>query len=133
MSIVYLLIYLANTGLKKLLNLICSFLTVSSENKLYGFMENLHSRYFLLNMHQSVKLLIFLFVFQVDMVVHGETNVMEDVDGTDPYEIPKQMGIFKVISSGCPLTTADIVARIIKHRFVAIHCWTTFNPLTPKI
>lgn len=56
--------------------------------------------------------------FKVDMVVHGETNVMEDVDGTDPYEIPKQMGIFKVISSGCPLTTADIVARIIKHRML---------------
>lgn len=84
-------------------------------------------------MHQSVKLLLFLFVFQVDMVVHGETNVMEDVDGTDPYEIPKQKGMFKVISSGCPLTTADIVDRIIKHRFVAIHCWTTFNPFTPKI
>lgn len=52
------------------------------------------------------------------MVVHGETNVMEDVDGTDPYEIPKQKGMFKVISSGCPLTTADIVDRIIKHRML---------------
>lgn len=56
--------------------------------------------------------------FKVDLVVHGETNVMEEVDGTDPYEIPKQIGIFKVLSSGCSLTTADIVDRIIKHRML---------------
>ena len=51
-------------------------------------------------------------------MVHGETRVMPNDDGTDPYEIPKEKGIFKVFSSGCLLTTHDIVERIIKNRFV---------------
>ena len=59
-------------------------------------------------------------LIQVDLVVHGRTHVMNNEDGTDPYEIPKEKGIFKVISSGSLLTTADIVERIIKHRFVAL-------------
>lgn len=54
----------------------------------------------------------------MDLVVHGQTNVMMDEDGTDPYEIPKQKGIFQCLSSGSLITTADIVERIINHRFV---------------
>jgi len=54
----------------------------------------------------------------VDIVVHGNTNVMMDEDGTDPFAIPKERGIFKAISSGSSITTADIVERIINHRFV---------------
>lgn len=56
----------------------------------------------------------------MDLVVHGRTNVMMEEDGTDPYEIPKEKGIFKPISSGSLITTADIVERIIKHRLVDI-------------
>ena len=52
------------------------------------------------------------------MVLHGETRVMRDDDGTDPYEIPKKKGIFKVVPSGNYLTTHDIVERIIKNRCV---------------
>lgn len=54
----------------------------------------------------------------MDVVVHGNTSVMMDEDGTDPFAIPKEQGIFKNISSGSTITTADIVERIIKHRFV---------------
>ena len=54
----------------------------------------------------------------MDLVVHGNTTVMMDEDGTDPYAIPKERGIFKDISSGSSITTADIVERIINHRFV---------------
>ena len=54
----------------------------------------------------------------MDLVVHGNTTVMMDEDGTDPYAIPKERGIFKDISSGSLITTADIVERIINHRFV---------------
>ena len=54
--------------------------------------------------------------FKVDTVVHGTTLVTPDVDGTDPYAEPKKQGKFKTISSGNPLTTADIVERIISHR-----------------
>ena len=52
------------------------------------------------------------------MVAHGKTPVMEDEDGDDPFKIPKERGIFKVISSGSELTTRDIVERIIKNRYV---------------
>lgn len=52
------------------------------------------------------------------MVLHGETRVMPDDDGTDPYEIAKKKGIFKVVPSGNHLTTHDIVERIIKNRCV---------------
>lgn len=56
--------------------------------------------------------------FKVDIVVHGNTNVMMDEDGTDPFAIPKERGIFKAISSGSLITTADIVERIINHRML---------------
>lgn len=49
-------------------------------------------------------------------MAHGETNVMPDVDGTDPFKIPRERDIFKVVSSGSNLTTHDIVERIIKNR-----------------
>lgn len=57
----------------------------------------------------------------MDIVVHGNTNVMMDEDGTDPFAIPKERGIFKAISSGSLITTADIVERIINHRFVTCY------------
>lgn len=56
--------------------------------------------------------------FKVDIVVHGNTNVMMDEDGTDPFSIPRERGIFKAISSGSSITTADIVERIINHRML---------------
>lgn len=54
--------------------------------------------------------------FKIDIVVHGKTEVMADVDGSDPYAEPKRANKFKVIDSGNSLTTADIVERIINHR-----------------
>lgn len=51
-------------------------------------------------------------------MVHGETRVMPNEDDTDPYEIPKKRGIFKVVPSGSLLTTHDIVERIIKNRSI---------------
>jgi len=43
---------------------------------------------------------------------------MMDEDGTDPFSIPRERGIFKAISSGSSITTADIVERIINHRML---------------
>ncbi|XP_066155003.1 ethanolamine-phosphate cytidylyltransferase isoform X1 [Euwallacea fornicatus] len=54
--------------------------------------------------------------FKVDVVVHGQTPVMEDIDGTDPYEIPKRLGKFISIDSGNSMTTEKIVERIIRNR-----------------
>ena len=36
--------------------------------------------------------------------------------GRDPYEVAKEMGIFQTIDSENPLTTADIVERIIRNK-----------------
>uniref|UniRef100_A0A1Q3FLN4 ethanolamine-phosphate cytidylyltransferase n=1 Tax=Culex tarsalis TaxID=7177 RepID=A0A1Q3FLN4_CULTA len=54
--------------------------------------------------------------FNVDLVCHGQTAIAPDVGNLDPYAVPKQMGKFMLIDSGNPITTEDIVERIIRHR-----------------
>ncbi|XP_046359444.1 ethanolamine-phosphate cytidylyltransferase-like isoform X1 [Haliotis rufescens] len=54
--------------------------------------------------------------FKVDMVCHGMTPIMPDIDGSDPFAEPKRQGKFKLIESGNELTTQMIIERIIKHR-----------------
>ncbi|KAF7272411.1 hypothetical protein GWI33_014798 [Rhynchophorus ferrugineus] len=54
--------------------------------------------------------------FKVDLVIHGQTPVMNDEDGTDPYEVPKALGKFINIDSGNDMTTDKIVDRIIRNR-----------------
>lgn len=54
--------------------------------------------------------------FNVDLVCHGQTAIASDVGNLDPYAVPKQMGKFMLIDSGNPITTEDIVERIIRHR-----------------
>ena len=53
-------------------------------------------------------------------MVHGETKVMGDENGKDPFKMPKEKGMFKVVASGSQLTTHAIVERIIQNRFVII-------------
>lgn len=38
--------------------------------------------------------------FKVDVVCHGRTPIVADVDGSDAYSIPKFHGKFKVLDSG---------------------------------
>lgn len=52
----------------------------------------------------------------INVVIHGATDVLPEVDGSDPYQEAKSRGIFKTIDSGNSLTTKDIVERIISHR-----------------
>ncbi|XP_072382488.1 ethanolamine-phosphate cytidylyltransferase isoform X1 [Diabrotica undecimpunctata] len=54
--------------------------------------------------------------FKVDVVIHGDTPVMMDVDGSDPYEYPKMVGKFVSVKSGNDMTTDRIVERIIRNR-----------------
>uniref|UniRef100_K1QX84 ethanolamine-phosphate cytidylyltransferase n=1 Tax=Magallana gigas TaxID=29159 RepID=K1QX84_MAGGI len=54
--------------------------------------------------------------FKVDVVCHGQTPIMPDVDGADPYAEPKKRNKFKLLDSGCELTTQMIIERIISHR-----------------
>lgn len=53
--------------------------------------------------------------FNINVVVHGKTTVAH-IDEVDPYQVPKDMGIFVTVDSTNTLTTADIVQRIINHR-----------------
>ncbi|CAG9864346.1 unnamed protein product [Phyllotreta striolata] len=53
--------------------------------------------------------------FNVDMVVHGETPVMDE-NGSDPYQYPKKVGKFMTVNSGNDMTTEKIVDRIIRNR-----------------
>jgi len=53
--------------------------------------------------------------FKIGVVVHGKTPVAH-IDGVDPYEYPKKLGIFTEVDSKSSITTADIVQRIITHR-----------------
>ncbi len=54
--------------------------------------------------------------FKVDIVCHGKTHIDPDLDGSDPYAVPKQEGKFKSIDSGNSLTTEMLVQRILARR-----------------
>jgi len=43
---------------------------------------------------------------------------MGDENGKDPFKMPKEKGMFKVVASGSPLTTHAIVERIIENRLL---------------
>ncbi|XP_076062836.1 phosphoethanolamine cytidylyltransferase isoform X2 [Oratosquilla oratoria] len=53
---------------------------------------------------------------KVDLVVHGKTEIIPDVDGADPYAEAKKRKKFKCVDSGNDMTTQRIVERIIEHR-----------------
>ncbi|CAI2177311.1 13007_t:CDS:2, partial [Funneliformis geosporum] len=56
-------------------------------------------------------------VYKVDIVAHGNTPSLPDLNGKDPYEIPKELGIYVEIENpSAELTTTKIIERIIEHR-----------------
>jgi ethanolamine-phosphate cytidylyltransferase len=56
--------------------------------------------------------------FNVDMVVHGSTEVFPNEFGEDPYTIPKHLKKFEIKLSGSEMNTGDIISRIIANRSV---------------
>ncbi|KAL1517304.1 hypothetical protein ABEB36_001085 [Hypothenemus hampei] len=54
--------------------------------------------------------------FNIDVVIHGKTVVQNDLDGSDPYALPKRLGKFMTVDSGNDMTTEKIVERIIRNR-----------------
>lgn len=52
---------------------------------------------------------------RVDVVCHGQTYIPPELG--DPYAVPKTMGKYVLVDSGCTMTTEQIVERIIKNRF----------------
>lgn len=56
-------------------------------------------------------------VYKVDVVVHGKTHVFSDIDGQDPYELPKSLGIYKEVDTPYShLSTEIIIERILNNR-----------------
>lgn len=54
--------------------------------------------------------------FKIDVVVHGETPVLLDDNGEDPFDYPKRIGKLVIVNSGNEMTTEKIVSRIIANR-----------------
>ncbi|KAJ1853601.1 choline phosphate cytidylyltransferase [Coemansia sp. RSA 1822] len=60
-------------------------------------------------------------VYHVDAVAHGASDQPLDIDGKDPYALPKERGIYhEVDHPGLDLTTSAIINRIIDNRHVYI-------------
>merc|ERR1739848_281306 len=54
--------------------------------------------------------------FNVDLVVHGSTSIINDQFGNDPYEVPKANGKYMNLPSGNDMSTELIIHRIIQNR-----------------
>ncbi|XP_064406570.1 ethanolamine-phosphate cytidylyltransferase-like isoform X2 [Halichondria panicea] len=54
--------------------------------------------------------------FKVDYVVHGSTSIFPALDGSDPYQVAKDRGIYRKVESGSSITTDIIVQRVIQNR-----------------
>ncbi|KAJ2357264.1 choline phosphate cytidylyltransferase [Coemansia sp. RSA 2618] len=60
-------------------------------------------------------------VYHVDAVAHGASDQPLDIDGKDPYTLPKERGIYhEVEHPRLGLTTSAIIERIIDNRHVYI-------------
>jgi ethanolamine-phosphate cytidylyltransferase len=58
-------------------------------------------------------------VYKVDVVIHGKTETLPDVDGQDPYALPKKLGLyFEIETAYSELTTNMIIERILRNRQV---------------
>ena len=57
---------------------------------------------------------------KVDVVCRGRGVVPLDVSGRDPYDVPKKLGIFRLLNSQNEMTTSKIISRIIEHRWVSV-------------
>lgn len=55
--------------------------------------------------------------YKISVVAHGNSHLEEDMDGKDPYELPKKLGILTEIDTpNSTITTEGIINRIIENR-----------------
>lgn len=56
-------------------------------------------------------------VCKVHIVAHGNDEALPDIDGKDPYALPKELGIYRRVETpSSNITTQSIIDRIIEHR-----------------
>jgi len=53
---------------------------------------------------------------KIQLVVHGDDTVPQGPHGEDPYELPRQLGIYQEVQSTEGMTTTDIINRIVDNR-----------------
>lgn len=55
--------------------------------------------------------------FQIKIVVHGKYKLLQyENPQDDPYDIPKKLGIFKVVDSKFEFNSDNLIQRIIDNR-----------------
>ncbi|KAI8877743.1 Nucleotidylyl transferase [Backusella circina FSU 941] len=55
--------------------------------------------------------------YKVAVVAHGNSDLEKDMDGKDPYALPKELGIYTEIDTpNSTITTEGIITRIIENR-----------------
>ncbi|KAI7898659.1 uncharacterized protein BX663DRAFT_538434 [Cokeromyces recurvatus] len=55
--------------------------------------------------------------YNVSVVAHGHSHLEQDMDGKDPYQLPKKLGIYVEIDTPqSTITTEGIIQRIIENR-----------------
>ncbi|EPB89151.1 ethanolamine-phosphate cytidylyltransferase [Mucor circinelloides 1006PhL] len=55
--------------------------------------------------------------YKVALVAHGNSVLEKDMDGRNPYDLPKKLGIYKEIDTpNATITTEGIINRIIENR-----------------
>ncbi len=55
--------------------------------------------------------------FRIQVVVQGTPAMRQEViTGEDPYEVPRRIGIHKVLDSGMSITEDELAERIVKNR-----------------
>jgi ethanolamine-phosphate cytidylyltransferase len=58
-------------------------------------------------------------VYNIHIVVHGTTEITADVNGQDPYALPKQLGIYQEIETPLSAMTNEVIInRIVANRQV---------------
>jgi len=58
----------------------------------------------------------FIKMQEINVVVHGRQEAMPCEDGSDPFSVPKDLGIFVEVDSDCEVTTTMIIDRILENR-----------------
>lgn len=54
---------------------------------------------------------------KISVVVHGKVPASPDINGSDPYSVPKELGIYEEVDTELPeMTSERIIDRILAHR-----------------
>ncbi|KAJ2658381.1 choline phosphate cytidylyltransferase [Coemansia sp. RSA 1200] len=98
-----------------------NFPVMNLQERVLGVLQCRHVDEVIIGAPYSVTKDVLEDVYHVDAVVHGASDQPRDIDGADPYALPKVKGIYhEVDHPRLDLTTTAIIERIIESRHVYI-------------